>query len=42
MADNNSARDVDRAWDFMKKIGFAMRVTRGGDQLRAHTCKVTM
>ncbi len=34
MADDN-ARNVDRAWDLMKKIGFAMLVTRDGDKLRA-------
>ena len=34
MADDN-ARDVDRAWELMKKIGFAMLVTRDGDKLRA-------
>ena len=27
MANDNTARDVDRAWDLMKKIGFAMLVT---------------
>ncbi len=32
-ADN--ARDVDRAWDLVEKIGFAMLVTRDGDKLRA-------
>ncbi len=32
---NDNARDVDRAWDLMKKIGFAMMVTRDGDKLRA-------
>ncbi|WP_298244337.1 pyridoxamine 5'-phosphate oxidase family protein [uncultured Bradyrhizobium sp.] len=32
---NDNARDVDRAWDLMKKIGFAMLVTRDGDKLRA-------
>ena len=35
MADDNAARDIDRAWDLMKKIGFAMLVTRDGDKLRA-------
>lgn len=35
MANDNTARDVDRAWDLMKKIGFAMLVTRDGDKLRA-------
>src|SRR3954467_4797162 len=32
---NDNARDVDRAWDLMKKIGFAMLVTRDGEKLRA-------
>jgi general stress protein 26 len=35
MANDNTARDVDRAWELMKKIGFAMLVTRDGDKLRA-------
>ncbi len=35
MATEDSARDIDRAWDLMKKIGFAMLVTRDGDKLRA-------
>src|ERR1700710_696079 len=35
MANDNTARDIDRAWDLMKKIGFAMLVTRDGDKLRA-------
>ena len=35
MANDNAARDTDRAWDLMKKIGFAMLVTRDGDRLRA-------
>jgi general stress protein 26 len=34
MADE-TARDVDRVWELMKKIGFAMLVTRDGDKLRA-------
>lgn len=34
MADDN-ASDVDRAWELMKKIGFAMLVTRDGDKLRS-------
>src|SRR3954453_5642151 len=34
MADHN-ANDVDRVWDLMKKIGFAMLVTRDGSKLRA-------
>jgi general stress protein 26 len=32
---NDNARNVDRAWELMKKIGFAMLVTRVGDKLRA-------
>ncbi|MGY4304849.1 general stress protein 26 [Bradyrhizobium sp. USDA 4369] len=32
---NDDMRDQDRAWDLMKKIGFAMLVTRDGDKLRA-------
>ena len=28
---NDNARDVDRAWELMKKIGFAMLVTHDGD-----------
>jgi general stress protein 26 len=35
MANDNTAHDTDRAWDLMKKIGFAMLVTRDGDKLRA-------
>jgi general stress protein 26 len=35
MANDNTARDTDHAWDLMKKIGFAMLVTRDGDRLRA-------
>ena len=35
MANDNSTRDIDRAWDLMKKIGSAMLVTRDGDKLRA-------
>src|SRR6195952_2310210 len=33
MANDNS--DIDRTWELMKKIGFAMLVTRDGDKLRA-------
>jgi general stress protein 26 len=32
---NDTTRDADRAWELMKKIGFAMLVTRDGDKLRA-------
>jgi general stress protein 26 len=35
MATRNAARDVDRAWELMEKIGFAMLVTRDGDVMRA-------
>jgi general stress protein 26 len=35
MTNENSARDTDRAWGLMKKIGFAMLVTRDGNKLRA-------
>jgi general stress protein 26 len=35
MTDDNTTRDTDRAWELMKKIGFAMLVTRDGDKLRA-------
>lgn len=32
---NDNAANVDRVWELMKKIGFAMLVTRDGDKLRA-------
>ena len=32
---NDNARNVERAWELMKKIGFAMLVTHDGDKLRA-------
>ncbi|WP_315758645.1 MULTISPECIES: pyridoxamine 5'-phosphate oxidase family protein [unclassified Bradyrhizobium] len=32
---NDDARDQGRVWDLMKRIGFAMLVTRDGDRLRA-------
>ena len=32
---NDNARDQDRVWQLMDKIGFAMLVTRDGDKLRA-------
>src|ERR1700750_960299 len=35
MVTDNTTRDIDRAWELMKKIGFAMLVTRDGDRLRA-------
>ncbi len=31
----DAVRDQDRVWDLMKKIGFAMLVTRDGEKLRA-------
>ncbi len=35
MANDNTAHDTDHVWELMKKIGFAMLVTRDGDKLRA-------
>lgn len=32
---NDNAHDVERAWELMKKIGFAMLVAHDGDKLRA-------
>ncbi len=32
---NDKAGNVDRVWELMNKIGFAMLVTRDGDRLRA-------
>ena len=32
---NDNAGDTDHAWALMKKIGFAMMVTRDGDKMRA-------
>ncbi|MDB5655703.1 MAG: ral stress protein [Tardiphaga sp.] len=32
---NDNAQDIDRTWELMKKIGFAMLVTRDGEKLRA-------
>ena len=32
---HNTSNDVDRVWNLMKKIGFAMLVTRDGHKLRA-------
>ena len=32
---SDNAHNVDRAWELMKKIGFAMLVTRDGDKLRS-------
>lgn len=32
---NDNARDIERAWELMKKIGFAMMVTHDGEKLRA-------
>ena len=31
---NDNAHDTDRVWELMKKIGFAMLVTRDGETLR--------
>jgi hypothetical protein len=38
MANDNAkdlAKDLDRVWDLMKKIGFAILVSRDGSKLRA-------
>ena len=35
MANDNTVADIDRTWELMKKIGFAMLVTRDGEKLRA-------
>src|ERR1700686_4563761 len=35
MVNDNTASDLDRVWELMKKIGFPMLVTRDGDRLRA-------
>ena len=35
MTNDNTARDTDRVWELMKKIGFAMLVTSDGGKLRA-------
>ena len=35
MVNDNMAVDLDRVWELMKKIGFAMLVTRDGEKLRA-------
>ena len=32
---NDNAQNIDRVWELMKKITFAMLVTRDGDKLRA-------
>jgi general stress protein 26 len=32
---NDNDRNIERAWELMDKIGFAMLVTRDGDKLRA-------
>lgn len=32
---NDNTRDTERAWELMKKIGFAMLVTHNGNKLRA-------
>jgi general stress protein 26 len=35
MTNDNTTRDTERVWELMKKIGFAMLVTRDGEKLRA-------
>ncbi len=35
MANDTTRDDTAHAWDLMKKIGFAMMVTRDGEKLRA-------
>ena len=35
MPNDNTADDIDRVWNLMKKIGLAMLVTRDGNKLRA-------
>ena len=35
MANGSTANDIQRAWGLVKKIGFAMLVTRNGEKLRA-------
>ena len=35
MANDNTSGDAGRVWELMKKIGFAMLVTRDGNRLRA-------
>ncbi|MEA2863301.1 MAG: hypothetical protein QOC84_1257 [Bradyrhizobium sp.] len=35
MANDNTSGDAGRVWELMKKIGFAMLVTRDGNKLRA-------
>lgn len=35
MAANSAAQNIDHTWDLMEKIGFAMLVTRDGEQMRA-------
>ena len=32
---NDNSKNIEHAWELMKKIGFAMLVTRDGDKLRA-------
>ena len=34
MATENEPRDIDRVWDLMRTIGYAMLVTRDGETLR--------
>lgn len=35
MVASAATKDIDRTWDLMEKIGFAMLVTRDGEQMRA-------
>jgi len=35
MADDTTAHDIERVWELMRKIGFAMLVTSDGGRLRA-------
>jgi hypothetical protein len=37
MASDNTANDIQRVWDLMKKIGFAMLVTRDDEKLRGRS-----
>jgi general stress protein 26 len=35
MTNDNTSGDIERVWELIKRIGFAMLVTRDGDKLRA-------
>ena len=39
---NDNARDTERAWELMKKIGFAMLVTRASDAIKAGATRDTL